>query len=61
MRFVGTGDMNADIEEQEDELLALESIFDSEEFVRNESKFAGEIRACVELPAGFNVLLKEGK
>ncbi|XP_034003178.1 E3 ubiquitin-protein ligase RNF14-like isoform X2 [Trematomus bernacchii] len=52
--------MNADIEEQEDELLALESIFDSEEFVRNESKFAGEIRACVELPAGFNVLLKEG-
>ncbi|KAK1896717.1 E3 ubiquitin-protein ligase RNF14, partial [Dissostichus eleginoides] len=52
--------MNADIEEQEDELLALESIFDSEEFVRDESKFAGEIRACVELPAGFNVLLKEG-
>ncbi|KAF3835427.1 hypothetical protein F7725_027985 [Dissostichus mawsoni] len=34
-------------------------VFDSEEFVRNESKFAGEIRACVELPAGFNVLLKE--
>ncbi|XP_063748390.1 E3 ubiquitin-protein ligase RNF14-like isoform X2 [Eleginops maclovinus] len=52
--------MNTDIEEQEDELLALESIFNSEEFVRDESKSAGEIRACVELPADFHVLLKEG-
>uniref|UniRef100_UPI0037E8C117 E3 ubiquitin-protein ligase RNF14-like n=1 Tax=Semicossyphus pulcher TaxID=241346 RepID=UPI0037E8C117 len=53
--------MNADREEQEDELLALHSIFDSEEFVRDESKYAGEIRASVELPAGFTVVLKEGE
>ncbi|CAJ1061042.1 E3 ubiquitin-protein ligase RNF14-like [Xyrichtys novacula] len=53
--------MNADREEQEDELLALQSIFDAEEFVRDESKFAGEIRVCVELPADFTVLLKEGE
>uniref|UniRef100_A0A8C2Z995 RBR-type E3 ubiquitin transferase n=1 Tax=Cyclopterus lumpus TaxID=8103 RepID=A0A8C2Z995_CYCLU len=42
--------MNADIEEQEDELLALNSIFDSEEFVRDGSKSAGEFRISVELP-----------
>ncbi|KAK2835177.1 hypothetical protein Q5P01_015661 [Channa striata] len=53
--------MNADAEEQEDELVALQSIFDSEEFVRNESKAAGEIRASAELPAGFTVVLKEGE
>uniref|UniRef100_A0A3Q1G1V3 RWD domain-containing protein n=1 Tax=Acanthochromis polyacanthus TaxID=80966 RepID=A0A3Q1G1V3_9TELE len=53
--------MNTDLEEQEDELLALQSIFDSEEFVRDESKSAGEIRVSVELPADFNVVLKEGK
>ncbi|XP_028259021.1 E3 ubiquitin-protein ligase RNF14-like [Parambassis ranga] len=53
--------MNADLEEQEDELLALESIFGSEEFVRNESKSAGEIRVSVELPADFKVALKEGE
>lgn len=53
--------MSADREEQEDELLALQSIFDSEEFVRDESKCAGEIRVCVELPAGFTVTLKEGE
>ncbi|XP_051802950.1 E3 ubiquitin-protein ligase RNF14-like [Acanthochromis polyacanthus] len=52
--------MNTDLEEQEDELLALQSIFDSEEFVRDESKSAGEIRVSVELPADFNVVLKEG-
>lgn len=50
-----------DLEEQEDELLALDSIFGSEEFVRDESKSAGEIRVSVELPAAFMVLLKEGK
>ncbi|XP_054458908.1 E3 ubiquitin-protein ligase RNF14-like [Anoplopoma fimbria] len=53
--------MNADMEEQEDELLALNSIFDSEEFVRDESKSAGEIRVSVELPADFTVTLKEGE
>ncbi|XP_034385160.1 E3 ubiquitin-protein ligase RNF14-like [Cyclopterus lumpus] len=53
--------MNADIEEQEDELLALNSIFDSEEFVRDGSKSAGEFRISVELPADFTVTLNEGE
>ncbi|XP_074524776.1 E3 ubiquitin-protein ligase RNF14-like [Halichoeres trimaculatus] len=53
--------MNANREEQEDELLALQSIFDSDQFVRDESKFTGEIRVSVELPADFTVVLKEGK
>ncbi|XP_018527073.1 E3 ubiquitin-protein ligase RNF14 [Lates calcarifer] len=53
--------MNADMEEQEDELLALQSIFDSEEFVRKESNPAGEIRVSVELPADFSVSLTEGE
>uniref|UniRef100_A0A3Q1JNH1 RBR-type E3 ubiquitin transferase n=1 Tax=Anabas testudineus TaxID=64144 RepID=A0A3Q1JNH1_ANATE len=53
--------MNTDSEEQEDELLALDSIFGSGEFVRNESKSSGEIRVSVELPANFTVVLKEGQ
>ena len=53
--------MGADIQEQEDELLALHSIFGSDEFLRDESKFAGELRVCVELPSAFTVALKEGK
>ncbi|KAF1385384.1 hypothetical protein PFLUV_G00107190 [Perca fluviatilis] len=53
--------MNADMEEQEDELLAFQSIFDSEEFVRDESKSAGQIRVSVELPSEFIVALKEGE
>nr|XP_019959689.1 PREDICTED: E3 ubiquitin-protein ligase RNF14-like [Paralichthys olivaceus] len=52
--------MSSDLEEQEDELLALLSIFGAEEFVRNESSPAGEIRVCVELPADFTVSLTEG-
>lgn len=55
------GPMSADAEEQEDELLALQSIFHSEEFVRDESKAAGEIRVSAELPAGFTVAIKEGE
>ncbi|XP_068581155.1 E3 ubiquitin-protein ligase RNF14-like isoform X2 [Cebidichthys violaceus] len=61
VEFVVTGAMNADMEEQEDELLALNSIFDSEEFLRYEWKSAGEIRVSVELPADFTVTLKEGE
>ncbi|XP_036972008.1 E3 ubiquitin-protein ligase RNF14-like isoform X2 [Acanthopagrus latus] len=53
--------MGADIQEQEDELLALHSIFGSDEFLRDESKFAGELRVCVELPSAFTVALKEGE
>lgn len=52
--------MSADPEEREDELLALQSIFTSEEFVRGESKSAGEIRVSAELPEGFTVSIKEG-
>lgn len=52
--------MTTDLEEQEDELLVLQSIFDSDEFVRDESKSAGEIRVSAELPADFNVVLKAG-
>lgn len=55
------GVMSADTQEQEDELLALHSIFGSEEFVRDESRAAGEIRVSAELPANFTVTLKEGK
>lgn len=53
--------MTTDFDEQEDELLALQSIFSSEEFGRNESNVGGEIRVYVELPAGFSVAIKEGK
>ncbi|KAM3619244.1 uncharacterized protein V6R79_005011 [Siganus canaliculatus] len=53
--------MGSDAEQQEDELLALHSIFGSDEFVRNEPKAAGEIRICVELPADFSVSLREGE
>lgn len=52
--------MSADSEERENELLALHSIFTSEEFVRGESKSAGEIRVFAELPEGFTVSIKEG-
>ncbi|XP_015248809.1 PREDICTED: E3 ubiquitin-protein ligase RNF14-like [Cyprinodon variegatus] len=53
--------MNMDLEEQENELLALQSIFSSGEFLRNESESAGEFRVSVELPAGFSVLLNNGE
>lgn len=52
--------MSADPEERENELLALQSIFTSEEFIRGESKAAGEIRVSAELPEGFAVSIKEG-
>ncbi|KAG7514122.1 E3 ubiquitin-protein ligase RNF14-like [Solea senegalensis] len=53
--------MSSDLEEQEDELLALHSIFDSEEFIRNESNNAGELRVSAELPPHFSVSLTEGE
>uniref|UniRef100_A0A673CP08 RBR-type E3 ubiquitin transferase n=1 Tax=Sphaeramia orbicularis TaxID=375764 RepID=A0A673CP08_9TELE len=53
--------MNSDSEEQEDELLALCSIYDSDEFIRNESKAAGEFRVSVELRKDFTVTLTEGE
>ncbi|CAN9500693.1 unnamed protein product [Ophioblennius macclurei] len=51
--------MSTDLEEQQDELVVLQSIFDNE-FDRDESKFAGKIRVCAELPEDFTVVLKEG-
>lgn len=55
------GEISTDMEEQEDELLALQSIFSSEEFVREDLKAAGEIRVSVELSSDFTVAVKEGK
>ncbi|XP_037105888.1 E3 ubiquitin-protein ligase RNF14-like [Syngnathus acus] len=49
-----------DLEEQENELLALQSIFSSEEFTRHESKALGELRVSVELPSGYVVALAQG-
>ncbi|XP_019741369.1 E3 ubiquitin-protein ligase RNF14-like [Hippocampus comes] len=48
-----------DTEEQENELVALQSIFSSEEFARHESKSSGELRVSVELPSGYAVTLAE--
>lgn len=53
--------MTTDSQEQEDELLALQSIFGPEEFCRKEPNGGGEIRVHAELPAGFSVAIKEGK
>lgn len=52
--------MSDDPEERENELLALQSIFTPEEFVRGRTKSAGEIRVSVRLPEGFTVSIKEG-
>ncbi|XP_077390090.1 E3 ubiquitin-protein ligase RNF14-like [Festucalex cinctus] len=48
-------------EEQENELLALQSIFGSDEFARHESKSSGELRVSAELPSGYLVALREGE
>ncbi|CAL1593369.1 unnamed protein product [Knipowitschia caucasica] len=53
--------MSADSVEQQDEGLALLSIFDPEEFVRNEPKSSGEFRLRAELPAHFTVSFKQGE
>ncbi|KAM4629298.1 E3 ubiquitin-protein ligase RNF14-like [Polymixia lowei] len=54
--------MNEDLEAQEDELLALDSIFGSEVFVRLQegTNAAGEIRVSVELPQDFSVSMRDG-
>uniref|UniRef100_A0A1A8CPS5 E3 ubiquitin-protein ligase RNF14 n=2 Tax=Nothobranchius TaxID=28779 RepID=A0A1A8CPS5_NOTKA len=53
--------MSEDKEAQEDELLALASIYDEEEFRRAESAQGGEIQLCLELPPDFKVLVKGEK
>lgn len=52
--------MSVDREAQEDELLALASIYDEEEFHQAESAQGGEIRLCLELPSDFKVVTKGG-
>ncbi|KAJ7997213.1 hypothetical protein DPEC_G00226640 [Dallia pectoralis] len=53
--------MSEDQEAQEDELLALASIYDEEEFRRAESAQGGEIQLCLELPPGFKLLVQGDK
>lgn len=49
--------MSEDQEAQDDELLALASIYDEEEFRRAESRREGEIHLCLELPCDFKLLV----
>ncbi|XP_051960417.1 E3 ubiquitin-protein ligase RNF14-like [Xyrauchen texanus] len=53
--------MSDDQEAQEDELLALASIYDEEEFRRAESGQEGEIHLCLELPPNFKLIVKGQK
>ncbi|XP_006003269.1 E3 ubiquitin-protein ligase RNF14 [Latimeria chalumnae] len=46
-----------DSEAQEDELLALASIYDEDEFKREESAHGGEIQICLELPPNFKIVV----
>lgn len=50
--------MSSNQEEQSDELLALASIYDEEEFNRTESRQSGKIYLCLELPPDFRLLVK---
>ncbi|MBN3302497.1 RNF14 ligase, partial [Amia calva] len=47
-----------DLEAQEDELLALASIYNEDEFLRAESAQGGEIRVCPQLPHNFRIFGK---
>ncbi|XP_029030251.1 E3 ubiquitin-protein ligase RNF14 [Betta splendens] len=53
--------MSEDKEAREDELLALASIYDEEEFHRAESADGGEIQLCLELPSDFKIVVKGEK
>lgn len=53
--------MSDDKEAQEDELLALASIYDEDEFHRADSAQGGEIQVCLELPPDFKLLTKGEK
>lgn len=50
--------MSDDQEAKKDELLALTSIYDEEEFHGVESGNEGEIHLCLELPPDFKLLVK---
>lgn len=47
-----------DKEAQEDELLALASIYDEDEFKRAESAQGGETRICLDLPQDFKIFVR---
>ncbi|XP_030068264.1 E3 ubiquitin-protein ligase RNF14 [Microcaecilia unicolor] len=49
-----------DKEAQEDELLALASIYPEDEFKRAETTQGGEIRVCLELPSDFRIFVTGG-
>lgn len=49
--------MSDNKEAQEDELLALTSIYDEEEFHRAEAAQGGEMQLCQQLPADFKVVV----
>ncbi|XP_040006892.1 E3 ubiquitin-protein ligase RNF14 [Xiphias gladius] len=53
--------MSEDKEAQEDELLALASIYDDEEFRRADLAQGGEIQLCLELPPDFKIVVKGEK
>lgn len=53
--------MSEDKEAQEDELLALASIYDEEEFHRAETAQGGEIQFLLELPPDFKVVVRGEK
>ncbi|KAM3600698.1 uncharacterized protein V6R79_000967 [Siganus canaliculatus] len=53
--------MSEDKEAQEDELLALASIYDEEEFHQAKSAQGGEIQLCLELPPDFKIVVKRGE
>ncbi|NXU47396.1 RNF14 ligase, partial [Turnix velox] len=46
-----------DREAQEDELLALASIYEEDEFRRDQTAPGGETRICLELPPDFKVFV----
>ena len=46
-----------DLEAQEDELLALASIYDAAEFRKAESVQGGETRICLDLPQNFKIFV----
>ncbi|XP_026876565.1 E3 ubiquitin-protein ligase RNF14 [Electrophorus electricus] len=53
--------MSEDQEAQDDELLALASIYDEEEFRRAETGREGEIHLCLKLPPDFKLLVNGEK
>ncbi|XP_028668597.1 E3 ubiquitin-protein ligase RNF14 [Erpetoichthys calabaricus] len=48
-----------DLEAQKDELLALASIYDDEEFRSDEGAHGGEIRVLVDLPEDFRIIVRD--